>query len=131
MVTIVILSQQLTSWGKEFVTFGMSVQQISPKSAMQWNSFSPVWKLLTQKKAAQSKLLLELIYLTNKYIYWTLCDYLVFMKILYYNFLVIRWSLTETENLKSFFDNKIFIFCGYSYQPYTTDLTITFSVLHL
>ena len=39
--------------------FGMSVQQISPKSAKQWNSFSLVWKLLMQKKVAQSKLLLD------------------------------------------------------------------------
>ena len=66
--------------------------------------------------------------LTDKYIYWTLCDYLVFMKSLHYNFLVIRWSLTEKENLKSFFDVKIFIFRGYSYQPYATDLSISFSV---
>ena len=53
------------------------------------------------------------------------------LKSLYHSFLVIRWSLTEKENLESFFDVKIFIFCGYSYQPYTTDLSITFSVLHL
>ena len=40
-------------------------------------------------------------------------------------------SLTEKENLKSFFDIKNFIFRGYSYQPHPTDLSITFSVLHL
>ena len=69
--------------------------------------------------------------LTNKYIYWTLCYYLVFMKSLYHNFLVIRWSLTKKENLKSFFDIKILLFCRYSYQPCGTDLSITFSVFHL
>ena len=49
------LLQRLMSWRKEFVTFGMSVQWIFPKSAKHWNSFSPIWKLLTQKKVAQSK----------------------------------------------------------------------------
>ena len=44
MVAIVILSQQLMSWREEFVMFEMSVQRISPKSAEQWNSFSPDWK---------------------------------------------------------------------------------------
>ena len=58
--------------------------------------------------------------LTNKYIYRTLCDYLVSIKSLHHNFLVIWRSLTKKENLKSFFDVKIFTFRGYSYQPYAT-----------
>ena len=37
----------------------MSVQRISSKSAEQLNSFSPVWKPLTQKKTAQSELFLD------------------------------------------------------------------------
>ena len=35
MVAIVILSQRLMRWREEFVTFGMSVQRISLKSAKQ------------------------------------------------------------------------------------------------
>ena len=54
-----------------------------------------------------------------------------FYEIIVSQFFVIRWSLTEKVNLKSIFDVKILIFCGYSYQPYATDLSITFSSLHL
>ena len=53
------------------VTFGMSVQRTSLKSAKQWNSLSPIWKLLAQKKAAQSKLfwidINKQIYLLNTF----------------------------------------------------------------
>ena len=69
--------------------------------------------------------------LMKKYIYWTLCDYLIFRKSLYHNFLVIRWSLIEKENLKLFFDVKNFIFRGHSYQPYATDFSITFCIYRL
>ena len=53
------------------------------------------------------------------------------MKSQYHNFLVIRWTLTEKEKLKSFFDVEIFISLGYNYQLYAADLSIPFSVLRL
>ena len=46
----------------------MSVQRISPKFTKEWNSFFPVWKPLTQKKAAQSKLFLDRYWQTNTFI---------------------------------------------------------------
>ena len=38
--------------------------------------------------------------INKQIIYWKLCRYLIFMKSLYHNFLLIRWSLTKKGNLK-------------------------------
>ena len=130
MIAIVILSQRLRSWREEFVTFGMSVQRISPKSAKQWNSFSPFGNRWRKRRQLNQNCFW--IIDINEQIYLLITLWLFsFYEIIVSQFLVIRWGLTEKENLKSFFDVQIFIFLGYSYQPYATEFSITFSVLHL
>ena len=61
-----------------------------PKSAKQWNSFSPVWKALTQKKAAQSKLFLDR-HNEQKYLLNT------FWLFIFYEIIVPRFSCNQMK----------------------------------
>ena len=107
MVAIVVLSQQLMIWREQFVTLGMSVQRISPKSAKQWNSPSPFggrWRKRTWINQNCFGIdINEQIYLLNTL--WLFSFY----EIIVSQFSCNQMKLDRKRKFESFFDVKIFI----------------------
>ena len=105
----------------------MSVQRISPKSAKQWKVSPPFgsrWR--KRRRLIQNCFWIDIneqIYLLNTL--WLFNFYVIIVS----QFSCNQMKLDRKRKSEIIFWRQNFHFRGYSYQPYATDLSITFSVL--